>query len=86
MYVTLTKAEKEEILNSRPAEKFFLIGHRFVPLKGVGKNYCKGCGLVALHNQATQWCIAKGCRYELHSRYAKAMRNLTKASNVNKAK
>ena len=82
MYITLSDNEKAKLLGTKPTEKYSLVGHSFIPLNGVGKNYCKGCGLVALRNKATAWCIEKGCKYDLHSQYKLSMKRLTK----NKAK
>ncbi len=31
--------------------------------------YCAKCGLIALSNPFTQWCIKKGCNYEDHPGY-----------------
>lgn len=75
---TLNRKETEDFLNSRgDPHKYKLVGHQPIPLKGVGKMYCKSCGLVFLRNKATQWCVAKGCEYSKHSQYSKAMDRLS---------
>ena len=58
---TLTQQEVNEFVyqsNQKRAYKFK--PHNFQPLKGAGKNYCVNCGLVALRNDITNWCIKKG--------------------------
>ena len=35
----------------------------------VGRQYCVRCGLVALNNQFTSWCIRMGCNNEGHPNY-----------------
>lgn len=41
-----------------------------------GKKVCWSCGLVALNNKASDWCVDKGCDYKLHSGYTNAMKRL----------
>ncbi|MDX1532628.1 MAG: hypothetical protein R3230_00310 [Nitrosopumilaceae archaeon] len=41
-----------------------------------GKQYCWGCGLVALNNQASDWCVDKGCLYNIHPQYKSSMKRL----------
>jgi len=41
----------------------------WVPLKGAGKTYCVGCGLVRLNNAFTRWAIDKGCNNEDHPQH-----------------
>ena len=47
--------------------------YKFEPhnMKGklCGKTYCLKCGLVALNNKISEWCIAKGCHAEDHPQY-----------------
>ena len=38
----------------------------WIPVKGVGKQKCVKCGLVALNNKFTEWAISKGCNHEDH--------------------
>lgn len=54
------------------------LGHRLVPLNGVGKNYCFVCGLVAINNDVTRWCIEKGCYHEDHPQYKSKLKQFTK--------
>lgn len=78
MYQTLTGKERDELLNAKDNRTYKFIGHQFVPLKGAGKQYCKSCGLVALRNKATQWCIDKGCNYDVHKDHDSTMKRLAK--------
>ena len=39
-------------------------------------NYCSGCGLVALRNPLTEWCIAKGCNFRYHPQYRSKLKDL----------
>ena len=75
---TLSSSEAVEFLEASNKETYKMKGHSFVPLKYTGKQYCKYCGLVALRNRATDWCVDKGCNFELHQEYKNAMRRLTK--------
>lgn len=75
---TLTNKEKDEFLNGSSKQAYKMQGHQWIPLKGVGKMYCKSCGLVSLRNKATQWCVDKGCNYEDHKAYEATMKRLTK--------
>jgi len=36
-----------------------------------------GCGLIALRNELTRWCIRHGCDYDEHPGYAMAVKELT---------
>lgn len=62
-YYTLNKQEIGDFLSASAKQPYKMKGHSWIPLKGVGKNYCSGCGLVALNNKITQWCIKKGCNF-----------------------
>jgi hypothetical protein len=76
---TLSSQEVEDILkggNQREVYKY--VGHSFKPLKGVGKQYCTRCGLLALNTPITQWCVDKGCNYEDHKQYKSKLKTLTK--------
>lgn len=79
---TLTDKEKEELLNASSKKPYKMKGHSFVPLSSVGKQYCRNCGLVALRNRATDWCIEKGCNFEDHNSYEQAMKRLTKSKDL----
>lgn len=50
--------------------------HSFIPLTGVGKQYCYRCGLVALNNPLTDWCVAKGCYHDDHPAYKSQVKKL----------
>lgn len=77
-YKTLNKKETEEFLNTRGSkEAYKKKGHSFTPLKGTGKSYCKSCGLVALNNPLTDWCIQMGCNYRDHTQYNNKVKRLT---------
>ncbi|ATS93451.1 hypothetical protein P1A145kb_p051 [Pectobacterium phage DU_PP_I] len=43
-----------------------------------GKQVCAWCGLVALRNKASEWCVEKGCQYKLHTSYPATMKKLTR--------
>lgn len=58
-------------------ETYQMKGHSFN--KNVsGKSYCSNCGLIALNNDFTRWCIDKGCYADLHPQYESTKRRLTK--------
>lgn len=42
-----------------------MIGHIKTFNKHIGKNYCKGCGLVYLNNEPSQRAVKKGCLWYL---------------------
>lgn len=63
------KAQKEDYYYER---------HQFYLDKHAGKQVCAWCGLVALRNPASEWCVEKGCQYKLHASYAGTMKKLTK--------
>lgn len=64
--------------SSSKKEPYKMKGHSFTPLKNTGKQYCKGCGLVAGNNDFSIWCVDKGCNYMDHPQYAKTRKKLTK--------
>lgn len=76
---TLTEKEKSDLLNSSSKQPYKMKGHQFTVMNGIGKQVCKCCGLVALRNKATDWCIDKGCNFSDHNQYTLAMKRLTKA-------
>lgn len=59
-------------------EKYEYERHHFYLDKHAGKQVCANCGLVALRNKASEWCVEKGCQYKLHSSYQSSMTKLTK--------
>lgn len=59
-----------------------MVGHTFRPLRGTGKHYCRSCGLVALRNPFTDWCIHKGCNSENHPQYQSTLKRLTKQKGM----
>lgn len=61
-----------------PKEEYKFEPHHFVPMSRVGKKVCTKCGLVALNNEATEWCIKRGCNYEEAKGYTAAMARLTR--------
>lgn len=77
-YYTLNQNEISEFLSAGYKQPYKMKGHSWIPLKGVGKNYCSGCGLVALNNKITQWCIKKGCNFSDSPYYKPALKRLTK--------
>lgn len=60
-------------------EKYKLVSHRWSPLRGVGKQYCTSCGLVRLNNAISDWCVGRGCEYDLHSQYTSKVKQLTRS-------
>lgn len=77
-YTTLSEKEKQELLNTKDSRRYNYVGHSWVPIKGVGKMVCKSCGLVALRNPLTDWCVDKGCNYDVHSSYKHKVKTLTR--------
>ena len=76
---SLSKEEIKDFINSSKSKSTYKMqGHSFVPLKGSGKMYCRSCGLVALNNDFTRWCIDKGCNHEYHSQYQQVKHKFTK--------
>lgn len=69
MVKKVDKGQKEEYHYER---------HHFYLDKHAGKQVCAWCGLVALRNPASDWCVEKGCNYKLHSSYQGTMKKLTK--------
>lgn len=78
MYQTLSNNERDKLLQITGKDPYKFKGHSFRPMKGIGKQVCSGCGLIALNNKATDWCIDKGCNYEDHPQHKQAMKRLTK--------
>lgn len=73
----LNNKEVEDLLGSiTKLEPYKMRGHSFTPLKGVGKSWCKNCGLVALRNPISDWCVDKGCEYKSHTQYQAALKRL----------
>jgi hypothetical protein len=71
---TLSAREILDFLNeSVKKEPYKMKGHSFTPLKGVGKSYCKNCGLIALNNRISEWCVDKGCDFHNHIGYKSAL-------------
>ena len=71
----MTQADFND-LNTKTVYK--MKGHTFGLLKGVGKQYCHKCGLVALNNPISHWANKKGCNYKDHSHYLVTLKRLTK--------
>lgn len=63
---------------SKDKEEYTYEKHHFFLDKHAGKQVCAWCGLVALRNKATDWCIEKGCGYKNHKSYRSTMERLTK--------
>lgn len=59
-------------------EEYKFEGHVWFMNKNAGKQVCAYCGLVLLRNEATAWCVARGCNYALHPSYPSTMKRLTK--------
>lgn len=58
-------------------EAYQMKGHTFNQMAS-GKPVCSNCGLIALNNDFTRWCIDKGCYADLHPQYNSAKKRLTK--------
>lgn len=43
--------------------------HHWKRMKGIGYDRCIRCGLLALKNPFSQWCIKMGCDHTAHPRY-----------------
>lgn len=74
---SLSQKEIQDLLSTQGKQSYKMIGHSFTKNHG-GKPCCPRCGLLALRNRATEWCIDKGCNYEDHPQYESAMKRLTK--------
>lgn len=84
MYTTLSGKEKDNFFNLKEKSSYKLKGHSFKPMKGIGKQHCSCCGLVALRNPLTDWCIKKGCNASDHPQYNATVKRLTKGLGENK--
>ena len=73
----MTAKEKNEFL-SLGSTPYTFKGHTFKPMPRIGKQLCSGCGLLALRNDITRWCIKKGCNYADNPHHKAALRRLTK--------
>lgn len=58
-------------------EKYDFSPHQPQKVKYVPWPVCR-CGLIYLKNTLTQWCVSKGCNYELHPDYARKVKELGK--------
>ena len=77
---SFTKKEIEDFLNqSSCKEAFKAKPHQFTTTHA-GKSCCRCCGLLALNNRATDWCIQKGCNFTDHPEYKNAMKRLNKTT------
>lgn len=56
--------------------------HAFVRVNGLPWQMCKKCGLLALRNPFTAWCIAHGCDAHEHPGYKAARLRLTKREEI----
>lgn len=50
--------------------QFAVEPHHWVKFKGIGRDRCVKCGLIALRNTFTAFCIKMGCDHTEHPRYA----------------
>lgn len=64
--------------DSNSRENYKLVGHTFNKVFS-GKPVCSNCGLIALNNDFTRWCIEKGCYADLHPQYNSAKVRLTRS-------
>lgn len=54
--------------------------HEWSTVKRLPWPVCKGCGLLALRNALTDWCIKRGCNYDEHPGYKGAVATLGRPS------
>lgn len=64
----------EDMLRKEP---YKLVHHSF-NRQVCGKQVCSNCGLMALNNDFTKWCIDKGCNADLHPQYKSVRLRLTR--------
>lgn len=58
-------------------EEYKLEHHSFT--KKIGSRIsCSKCGLLRLHNQATDWAVGKGCNYSDHIAYKSIIKQFSK--------
>lgn len=43
--------------------------HRWKPMKGISRDRCVKCGLLALRNKFSEWCARMGCEHAEHPAY-----------------
>ncbi len=43
--------------------------HQWVKFKGIGRDRCVKCGLLALKNKFSQFCVKMGCDHTEHPQY-----------------
>lgn len=43
--------------------------HKWIKCTAIGRDRCTKCGLLALRNKFTNWCIKMGCDNANHARY-----------------
>lgn len=80
---SLTQQEIQEFISGVGIkESYKMKGHQWAVLKGGGKQYCKSCGLVALNNKFTDWCIDKGCNHTDHPQFQSTMKRLTRDNRL----
>lgn len=77
MFETMSEKERREFLNLGK-ESYKYKGHTFKPMKDIGKQVCSCCGLMALRNEISQWCIKKGCNYSDNPHYKKTLKRMSK--------
>lgn len=65
-------------MSKNKKEKFKFEGHQWYSNRLAGKQVCWQCGLVALNNKASDWCVTKGCNYADDPSYERKMAELTK--------
>lgn len=55
---------------------FLIEPHKWAKMDGVGRERCVKCGLMALRNPLSQFCIKQGCDHEEHPRYKRMVATL----------
>lgn len=51
--------------------------HKFCKRKYVPWLVCQGCGLIALRNPFSEWCVKMGCDYEDHPDFKNKRANVS---------
>ncbi len=63
-------------------QPFRMEPHCFVPVRRLAWLRCRHCGLLALRNDLTAWCIKAGCNAKDHPEHASRVRNARPKAGV----
>lgn len=56
-------------------QPYKLVPHAFGVRKKIPWMICKGCGLLNLRNDLTEWCVKVGCNASDHPEWSSRVRN-----------